>query len=549
MKMEKKKIGNNNNNDEYDDDDESRYEFSLSLHETLGWVLFTWRHSLTRLGEKLLSAYASQKYSMERNDGVLYTTASKLINPSLTTDKRLSNMVIITFEAIFKACNGNEDYLIYESPEKMTKEKEYRRYVDDSHPLLIQKLGGHGCNDLSNMKFHSREIHIYFNNYRLMINVRNDTFYIQYKKFNEKKECFLAPTLTREILYSSDEGPVYTEPYFIISKEANTIIGVASFLDCRNFCVKTIYAKYKESICLYQRVQPDDFSKSYPFVLECELDYDSDDIDYEEKKLILYKFFDMGCQLNATVSKRKNHYDENDDLLDHSFAVSSKPVHKAKIPQTKKGFFYLKFDGVPATLMFFPNHFVIRNAIKSDSFEHSLPPNVYYILKNYKFLVESDLYVSKYKDEQFCKKRPNPLVIIDIQTISFNAQERMSIIQLLRNSLAKFLYDYFIFFQGENCDGVLKQSISSKPLTETTTMMRTKREMATSKIGGEELKKIKDKKTKRDLLLLKGLIYEVKLSLDNKRIINEVIKPRRDKFKANSRKMVDLIWKIQTTQM
>ena len=586
-----KKTGNNNNNNNNnkndDDNDDTRYEFSLPLHETLGWALFTWRRSLTNLGEKLLSAYASQKYSMERNDGVFYTTSSKLINPTLTTDKRLSNMVIITFEAIFKASNNN-DCLIYERPEKMLKEKEYRRYVDDSHPLLIQKLGGHGCNDLSNMKFHSREIHIYFNNYRLMINVKDDTFYIQYKKFIEKKECFLAPTLTREILYTSDEGPAYTEPRFIVSKRGKTIIGVASFLDCRNFCVKTIYAKYKESICLYQRVQPDDFSKSYPFVLECELDHhgnDDDDIiiNDEEKKLILYKFFDIGCQLDATVSKRKNHYgcgggggdnNNNDGLLNHSLAVSSKPVHKATIPRGKNGggFFFPKFDGVPATLIFFPHHFIIRNAIKSESFEHSLPRKIYYILKDYKFLVESDLYVSKYKkEENLCQNRPNPLVIIDIQTTAFNAEKRMSIIQILRNCLAKFLYEYFIFFQGEDCDGVL---------TATATTTTPKAAVAVGDGGkedeeeeeekdkeekyenddedGEEKEKeelnIIKKKKKRDnkddlsLLLSKGVIYEVKLSLGNKRIINKVIKPRRDKFKANSSKMVDLIWKIQTTQ-
>ena len=581
---------NNNNNNKNDDnnDDTTRYEFSLPLHETLGWALFTWRRSLTNLGEKLLSAYASQKYSMARNDGVFYTTSSKLINPSLTTDKRLSNMVIITFEAIFIKASSNNDCLIYERPEKMLKEKEYRRYVDDSHPLLIQKLGGHGCNDLSNMKFHSREIHIYFNDYRLMINVKDDTFYIQYKKFIEKKECFLVPTLTREILYTSDEGPAYTEPRFIVSQRGKTIIGVASFLDCRNFCVKTVYAQYKESICLYQRVQPDNFSQSYPFVLECELDYDDDnDINDEEKKLILYKFFDIGCQLDATVSKRKNHHyggcddnNNNDGLLNHSLAVSSKPVHKATIPRRKNGggFFFPKFDGVPATLIFFPHHFVIRNAIKSDSFEHSLPRKIYYILKDYKFLVESDLYVSKYKkEENLCLNRPNPLVIIDIQTTAFTAEKRMSIIQILRNCLAKFLYEYFIFFQGEDCDGVLTTATTPKAAAAAAAVVMSdggkedeeeeedKDKDDEDDYDGEEKEKeelnIIQKKKKRDnrgkkiikrddlsLLLSKGVIYEVKLSLDNKRIINKVIKPRRDKFKANSSKMVDLIWKIQTTQ-
>lgn len=501
-----------------------KYEFSLPLHETLGWALFNGIGSLSSLGEKILSAYACHKCSMKRNDGIFYKTISKLISPSITTDKRLSNTVIIKFEAIF--IPGN-DRLFYENNQEMMKENEYRRYIDDNHPLLIKNLGGHGCNDLSNMRFHSREIHISFDNYRLMINVKNDTFSIQYKKFIKKQEYFLPLTLTREILYTSNEGPAYIEPHFIISNKKKTIIGVASFLECKNLCVKTIYAKYKDAICLYQRVQPDDFSKSYPFILECELTInDNYNNSNDNENDVLCKFFEIGCHLDASIDKRKNYNNCNDDgvLLNHTLAVSSKPVHKVIIPKkTKASMFFKKFDGIPATLIFFPNHFVIRNSIKSESFEHSLPRKIYYILKHFKFLIESELYISKYKKKNNnFQNKPNPSVIIDIQTRAFNAKERILIIQLLRNRLANYLYDYFIFFQGEKCKGFL---VSEK--------------MSTGKKNKEKNKK------ERISFLSKGLIYEVKLSLNDKNMIKEIIKPRRDKYQANSCKMIDLIWDIQ----
>ena len=493
----------------------NEYIFSLTVHESLGWALFLGRSSLTRLGEKLLSAYACQKYSMKQNDGIFYENMTKLKNTSISTDKRLSNMVIIQFETNFKPGNDN---IIYENSQEIVQEKEYRRYVDDNHPLLIQKLGGHGGMDLSNMRFHSREIHISFNKYRLIIDIRNDTFSIQYKKFIKKKEYFLPPTLTREILYVSNEGPIYKEPHFIISKKAKTIIGVASFLECKNYSIKTLYVKYKDSICLYQRVQPDDFSKSYPFVLECELMNEKKEEDNNRDALC--KYFEICWRLDATVSRKIN-----DEGLNHVLAYSSKPIHKANIPkgEEKKNLYFKKFDGIPATLIFFSNHFVIRNSIKSDSFEHSLPQKVCYILKNYRFLVESELYVSKYNNHKYCYnreknkiviKKPNPLVIIDIQTTAFNARERILILQLLKKYLSHFLYDYFIFFQGEYCKGILKRYP-------------------------------KKQKHNNVMSLSKGFIYEVKLSPNNKRLIKEIVKARYDKYKANSCKMVDLIWEIQ----
>lgn len=497
--------GNNNNNDDDGNvDDEKLYACSLTVHESLGWALFTGCKSLTGLGEKLLSAYACHKYSMKRNDGDLYKIASGLKNPTLTTDKRLSNVVIIRFEASFKVGNSS---VVYENPAEMVKEMEYRRYVDDNHPLLVEKLGGRGSSDLSNMKFHSREFHISFGDYRLIINVKNDTFHMQYKKFISKREKFLPSTLTREILYASDESPAYVEPHFVVSERAKTIIGVASFLECKNLSVKTVYAKYKDSICLYQRVQPDNFSQSYPFAIECELVSGGGKM---RNRDALGKFLDVCCQFDATVSKRGTNFSLIDDGLNHTLAVSSKPIHAVNVP--KDGIYFKKFDGVPATLTFFPSYFVVRNSLKSESFEHSLPRKVYYILKNYQFLVESELYVSKYQNEFLKKslKKPNPLVIIDVETTAFDATERLAMIQALRISLARFLYEYFIFFQGEKCNGVLK-----KP---------------------EE---------KNAISLSRISIYEVVLSRDNKTIVERIVKPRDDKTKANSCKMIDLICDIK----
>ena len=504
----------------------SSYVFSLAVKENLGFALFSFdgsrkdnnnscNASLTNLGRKLLSAYACHKYSMKRRDhDCLFYRTLNVSNISVRTDRRLVNMVILNFEASFDV--GNDSVIDIDS-QMISEEREYRRYVDENHPLLINVLGGKGTNDLSNLNFHRREIEILFRDYRLVIDIQNQTFTVQYKKFLEGRESFLPNILTREILYVSREGPKLKEPNFIFSKKQNYLIGIASFLESKNFAVKSLYAK-RNSVSLYQRVCPDDFSKSYPFILEYEITADDHticDVDL---------FFNICWRLNASISRRKNNNNNNNNnttTLSNILPISSKPLHQLFHNMENSGnndnnnngksiySFFKKFDGIPATLIFYRRHFILRNSIMSKSYEHFLPENISYILRDYHFLVESNLYSSK---NSFDTRKPKPMVIIDIQTNAFTARERMSIVQLLRNNIAEYLYEYFIFFQGESCNGVLTQHLKNYSSTS---------------------------------LLEIGKIYEVKLSMKDKKIISEIVKPRGDKIKPNSSRMIDLIWRIQ----
>ena len=485
------------------------YIFSLGIREHLGISLFSGVNrtsSLTPLGTKLLGAYASHKFSMLRGSGVIYET-SYLSNVCLETDSKLVNFVIITFEATFEPSYQN---VIYFDSRDIKEEKEYRRFIDENHPRLITVLGQRGSMDLANLNVHSRVMEIRCQDYRLIIDIKNETYSVQFKKFVEEFECFIPETLTREILYVSHEGPVFREPRLIISKDKGTIIGLASFLDCKDFAIKSIYMKEK-AITLYQRICPDNFSKSYPFVLEYELLYNQMDG--------ICSYCMIGSQLNASVNKRDRN--TNYFMLNNEIDSSSKPLHDSTFQltdmsasseflhdiKTKCDYIYRKFDGIPATLLFHRYHFVVRNSISSASFEHSLPEHIYYILKDYNFLVEQDLYISRYNDN----RKANPMIIIDIETQKYKAKQRMDMIQSLRKKLAIYLYDYFIFFQGEDCEGI---SLGDGVMFDTRAL-----------------------KT--------GCIYEVRLSINTKTEIEQILKPRPDKIKPNSCKMVDLIWKIQ----
>ena len=239
-------------------------KFSLTVREILGFAIFT--PKLTPLGQKLLSAYASHKFTMSQNDGLFYN-ASNINNPYMMTDRRLINYVIIKFEASFNLIDKSmERKFIFNQSGQFQIEREYRRFINENHPRITNKLKG-SCTDFSQLSFYSREFEIFFENYRLCINPHLNTFTIQYKCPKEKYEAILFPVMTREILYVNYESAVYNEPYFIVDK--NIIIGLASFLESNNFAVKTVYLKY-EGIILYQRVIPDNYTKSFPFILEYE---------------------------------------------------------------------------------------------------------------------------------------------------------------------------------------------------------------------------------------------------------------------------------------
>lgn len=418
---------------------DEKFHFSLIVNEVLGLTLFN--PGLTELGKKLLFAYAAHKFTIYQNDGFFYKTL-ELRNAFLSTERRLINRVIINFEASLIPINANEKYnfIIYEkdfeNAQNYEEEREFRRYVNENHPHLIKNLNG-SCTDFSNLNFHSRELEILFDKYRLCINPHLNTYSIQYKKSVKKCEIFLPSTLTREIMYINHEGPSHKEPVFIVQFDENSILGLGSFLECSNLAVKTVYLKYY-SIILYQRVIPDDYSQSFPFIIEYEEQQNSKRNYYKE-------FFSLCLRLDARIS--------NHNSLDHFQSPFSKPHHvideEEKMLLLKK--VYLKFDGIPSTLRFYRYHFVIYNSAMSESFNHSLPEDIIYILRDYSFLVEANLYKSKH-EQKFPK--PNPMIIIDIQTTAFNTEYRMNIIEILRKSIGGYLHEYFIFFQGEPCVGI-----------------------------------------------------------------------------------------------
>ena len=469
------------------DEQQQQRLFNLLLPETLAHAI--WNKPV--LLDKLLKAYAAHKFSAiksRKSQRDYYYETVCINNVKISTERRLINNMIISFSAKLKEISPppllEEKYVI---------EKEYRRFINSSHPLIINKLNV-SCNDFSDMKFLSREIEILFKNYRCCINLQNDTFTIQYKKKLYVNEVYLTKTLTREILFTSIEGPILIEPTFVVNKEnKNEILGIASFLESSNIAIKTVYLE-KGPTKLYQRICPDDYTKSYPFILEYEIN---------DKNELEKDYFELGWRLNATLPKFNN----NTTRL----SKSSKPMHVLN-----QNDFYkenqkclLKFDGISSTLQFYTHHFIIYNTTFSSSFNHTLPPKISYILKDYKFLVEYNLYTPSNKNNKLIK--PNPLVIIDIQTRTLNAIERMKQIQRLRNNMASYLYDYYIFFQGE---------IS----------------------GGDGIDNPAHDDDDHHTTLKDGAIYEV--TLRDKFNIARIIRERSDKTKPNSSKVVDTISKL-----
>lgn len=480
---------------------QNKTRFTLTVCETLGFALFN--SHLTQVGKKLLCAYASHKFTAKQNNGIFYKVL-QMDNVSMTTDRRLSNFVIIKFEANFIpiGIQDKKTLIIEEQNDKIVEEKEYRRFVNENHPLLIDKLKG-PFSDLSCLNFYSREIEILFNDYRLCINPKMNSYTVQYKKINRKVETFLSNILTREILYINNEGQIYNEPYFFILANQN-IIGIGSFLECKNFAVKTVYIEHGP-IKLYQRVCPDDYTQSYPFILEYE------DISEINSNKYYYDYFKLGCRLDARVSKIGSY-----DALNHFFSPYSKPHHIIEEKEkcfgicnnNNNNYGFFKFDGVPCTLRFYRYHFVVYNSINSQSYEHCLPDDIFYILRDYSFLVESNLYESN-RVQHFPK--PQPMAIIDIHTTAFTAQERMNIITKLRKGIGKYLYDYYIFFQSEPCIGIHSLTINCE--------------------------KIKEK-------LINNKIYEVLLDPITFKV-RSVLKERIDKRMPNSRKLINIIRKLQ----
>ena len=469
-----------------------RGKFQLVLHEILGNILMCRRTLLT----KILKAYASQKFSMlKKCCGPTLYVAETVEKVNSSTNRSFINCVLISFESRLKAQDATA-YVRTDDVDRLSVERECRRHVDSSHPLLVEKLGV-SCNDFSNLTFLSREIEILHRDYRLVINPATDSYYIQYKKKLRVKTIFRPDLLTLEALYFSHEGRVFTDAVFVAAADHH-LLGLASFLDSRDLAVKTVYWN-ENNTTLYQRICPDNYTKSYPFTLENEF---PSDYQYEnpQPQNVGSLFFRASWTLDARVP-----------TLPGNGVVSptSKPIHTVERFE-RATHRYSKFDGVPATLTFFSNHFVVTNSISSLSFEHSLSRPVVHILRDYFFLVESNLYVSEIPTGG--PDKPRPMVIIDINTTVFDATERMEIIQALRKHLRHHLYDYYIFFQGE--------------------------------IRGEVTHTHRDRDEKLDAShLLHNSIYEVKL---HRNLVTHVIKQRKDKLKPNSRKLINVINKLQS---
>ena len=468
-------------------EEEELYDFSLILHEIIGNALC----GRPTLLNKLLAAYASNKISAAGD----FCKTIYVENITISTERRLINKVIVSFRAKLRK-TGNEFEITNDVYRVI--EREYRKRVDSSHPYLHKKLNN-SCNDFSDMKFISREIEILFRDYRLCINLAFDTYTIQYKKINSAREEFLNETLTREVLFTSTEGSIFSEPLYVINKKKE-IVSVASFLECSNVAIKTLYLE-KGPIKLYQRICPDNYTKSYPFSLECETSSENFNASY------LRDYFELSWRLDAFLPKNTS--------IKSILPKSSKPIHILNQYEyaltTKPALMYLKFDGVPATLIFHNDHFILYTKQFSSSFIHTLPKKVIYILKDYKFLVEANLYSTK--KQRGGLPKPNPLVIIDIQTSTLTAFERMTILQHLRSKLSIYLYDYYIFFQGE----ILPNSqygINKKP------------------------------EKQRAIKLCDNHIYEVILSRRDKRRVRRIIRARPDKSKPNSSKLINTVFEL-----
>ena len=459
-----------------------KLSFHLVVHDNLGQLLMTISHR-----DEILKAYATQKYLMsdnniflnEMNSSVKGRIAQCISNVSLSTNQNLINKVIISFEATMVSNDSIPVILDHLNERKV--EKEIRRSVESNHPLLVKKLGC-SCNDLSNMSFISREVEINFGNYRMYIN--NERYTVQFKKHHKTEIIVLTPEyLSLEALHYSFESPIYESPLLICIDDKNTFIGIASFLDCKNVSIKTVYFDDGRGSVLYQRILLDDYSKLQPFILEKEFISDHNDF-------TLYNW--ASWRLNAELPTK---FIPGNGI----FSLESKPkIINTDTSQTSLQF--PKLDGIPATLRFYDDYFVVTNSILySDSYIHKLPKHIAHVLKDYYFLVESNLYTSDIKIK--AERKPNPMAIIDLHLTHFNPKQRMDVIQNMKRIFGPYLYEYFIFFQGEP---VLQSSpVPSLPIH-----------------------------------LKHGVIYETTLSNEN--IIHSVVRERKDKLYPNSSKVVKM---------
>ena len=435
------------------------------------------------LRKSILRAYATQKVSERENQPY---SCFRVKHYKATTHRRLGNMKIVSYEAhlvpdptLFSTIPRD----LSPSQEPLYQERECRRYVWPSNSYLVSKLLV-SCNDFSDTRYASREIELVYENYRLIINPNLDIYTIQFKRPKKSSLIYLPHTMTMEAMYQSEEGPVHQFPVALLVGSGE-VLGLATFIDSPGVSVKTTYLRYKESVVLYQRIEADDYTRSYPFIVELEF---GDKQQQDEAAAKLY--FETCWRLNAALPGRLS-----DDYS--TLPADFKPVLIENM--SKDGVVALpKLDGYPATLKFYPKHFVVSNITACKSYSHRIPPEIYYVLKDYAFLVESELYQTQ------THGKPNAMAIIDLQTASaFNPKERYKILQDLKHKFQVLLSQYNIFVNSEEW---------FKPLI-------VDRVTPFSQVYTEPITLQDDK------------IYEV--LLDEKGNVDTVVRERRDKLRPN----------------
>ena len=494
--------------------------FRLIVHEVLGYAIM-----ICEYRNNLLLAYASQKISMLKNNS--YYIGQQLGPVSTITERGVINHIIIIFKVLLIPKTMEElietkKIVFLEEGDDEVEEVEMRRFIEPCNRKLYQKLGC-SCNDLTNLKFLKRNVEILLNDEFTCFIDPHRGYSIRRKRKDRVEEEFISEISSLENVYYSRESAIIRDAHFVAT-ENNEFLGLASFLECRNVSVKTVYLDDNEGTVLYQRIILDDYKNQHSFILEHE---------FETQRNLnsLKRYFDISFNFNAKMSS---------SLLKPP--MINKPIHSLSISNDNNNDYnFLKLDGVPATLKFYDNHFIVTNTTKSESFSHSLPEDVTHRLRDFSFVVETQLYKSIFKPINVNK--PDPMAIIDLKAINFSAKYRMDIIQALKRLYADILQNYFIFFQDEKLinDNNDITIYPPPPLSLTSTKLRmlikhfilfVKKKNETDQSYG-----IDDNN-----LLNHGKIYEVAMN-DNYEIV-KVIKERPDKLYPNSRKTIETIIEI-----
>ncbi|KAF7683061.1 hypothetical protein TCON_1724 [Astathelohania contejeani] len=544
-----------------------KVKFNLIVDEILANTIFVSGREV--LQNKILKAYAAQKYSMFKNDGKLYISL-EIQHVCVNTNRNLPpHKIDVSFLSLMTTgSNINNNENIIGKNLNFVEERECRRIVDTAHPLIQARLAPLG--ELA-MRYFSRVLEMRVGDYRLIIEPQHNRYAIQYKKYRDKKLIFRYDILTLEMIYISDEGDNFYDSLYVQynnnnnnnnnsnndnniktctnqnnriwqgttrpippthddidsedidgekedMNETNILVGVASFLDGHDLCVKTTYLlDSTTNTVLYHRYHPNDHTQIFPFTLETEDLQHSDmgpaliinnegvPISLPSSGSSIYWHASWRLEAQLPLAAHVGDQQVNEDSVPHHQSPS---CMLSSIINTIPIYILPKLDGNNGILRFYHNHFVIScPQMLSTTHPHLIPQHILHSLIDFTFIVETDLYslanslIHHYR----------PVAIIDFATTDFNAAERMCILQVLRTHFRNNLAPYYVFFQGE--------AISSKPSPS----------IPLPTLLEEQLQD--------------GEIYEV--LLNNDRYIEKICRHRPDKSRANPLKTVNIILDIQ----